>query len=164
MTALKPQTNSTNNTLPDVLANTLHWFELAKPEPTNKDFHTQLGVHLEEVAEMLETLTPISGIAKTMLNSTRQSIERFATFLKENDDVFCIEPDQVEAYLDAICDQLVTGTGCAHIAKFQLIEALGEVNRANFSKFDEEGKPILDANRKVIKGPNYVPPNLKPFI
>ncbi len=32
----------------------IRWFEIAKPEPTLKDVAMQVGVHFEEVAEMME--------------------------------------------------------------------------------------------------------------
>ena len=40
---------------------------------------------------------------------------------------------------------------------------MDEVNDSNFSKF-EDGQPIFDANRKIIKGSGYRKPNLEPFL
>jgi len=34
------------------------------------------------------------------------------------------------------------------------------VNHSNWSKFDTDGKPLYDKNGKVLKGPNYAPPDL----
>lgn len=43
--------------------------------------------------------------------------------------------------------------------------ALKEVNRSNYSKFDNEGKPIFLANGKIAKSSNYTPPNfLLPYL
>jgi predicted HAD superfamily Cof-like phosphohydrolase len=39
-----------------------------------------------------------------------------------------------------------------------------EVQGSNMSKFDENGKPIRNANGKVMKGPNYYPPDLNSVI
>jgi predicted HAD superfamily Cof-like phosphohydrolase len=39
-----------------------------------------------------------------------------------------------------------------------------EVMRSNFSKFGADGKPIKDESGKVVKGPNFTPPNLQPII
>ncbi len=39
--------------------------------------------------------------------------------------------------------------------------ALQEVQRSNMSKLDENGKPVKRADGKVLKGPNYSPPDLK---
>ena len=39
-----------------------------------------------------------------------------------------------------------------------------EVQRANMSKLGEDGKPIYNEKGKVMKGPNYLEPNLKQFV
>ena len=35
---------------------------------------------------------------------------------------------------------------------------------SNMSKLDEDGKPILREDGKVLKGPNYKPPNLEDLV
>ena len=35
------------------------------------------------------------------------------------------------------------------------------IYEANMSKLDKDGKPIYRGDGKVLKGPNYAPPNLK---
>ena len=42
----------------------------------------------------------------------------------------------------------------------QLIEAFERVHISNMSKLDENGKPIYREDGKVLKGPNYKPPEL----
>jgi hypothetical protein len=42
--------------------------------------------------------------------------------------------------------------------------ALTEVNKSNWSKFDESSNPIIDSNGKILKGPNYFKPELKKFV
>ena len=41
-----------------------------------------------------------------------------------------------------------------------LDEALDRVHLSNMSKLDEDGKPIYREDGKVLKGPNYAPPDL----
>ena len=65
--------------------------------------------------------------------------------------------------LDSLADQLVTGVGVAHMLRMDIIGALNEVNLSNFSKF-VDGIPQFDANRKIIKGPDYFKPNLELFL
>lgn len=43
-------------------------------------------------------------------------------------------------------------------------ECHDEVHRSNLSKLDNEGKPLYNEFGKVIKGPNYTPPNLEPIV
>ena len=133
------------------------WHQQARPDPTERDFATQLGCHFEEVAEMLADLefNDISG-ADTQLykilmlhadllkaGATRVKITDRANFLKE------------------LCDQVVTATGVAYCAQMDFPSALAEVDRSNWSKFDADGVPFRDANGKIMKGPDYSPPDLR---
>ena len=47
---------------------------------------------------------------------------------------------------------------------WDLDEALDRVHRSNLSKLDEDDKPIYRDDGKVLKGPNYKPPNLKDLV
>ena len=40
-------------------------------------------------------------------------------------------------------------------------EVFDEIHRSNLSKLDENGNPIYREDGKVIKGPNYFPPDIK---
>ena len=42
-----------------------------------------------------------------------------------------------------------------------LDEALDRVHKSNLSKLDDDGNPIYREDGKVLKGPNYKPPNLE---
>ena len=45
-----------------------------------------------------------------------------------------------------------------------LTSAFEEVHRSNMSKLGLDGKPIYREDGKIIKGPEYFPPNLKQFL
>ena len=47
---------------------------------------------------------------------------------------------------------------------WDLDEALDRVHRSNLSKLDADNKPIYREDGKVLKGPNYKPPNLKDLV
>ena len=47
---------------------------------------------------------------------------------------------------------------------WDLDEAMYRVHESNMSKLDEDGKPILREDGKVLKGPNYKPPNLEDLV
>lgn len=128
------------------------WFERAVAVPTDRSRGVQIGCHVEEYAEMLEAM----GV--TALNE-----HAFANWMKKS-GVF--KPDAVnrKMLLDSLADQIVTAVGVAHMFGFNLAGALDAVNRANWSKFDENGQPIFDENGKVKKGPNYVQSDLSPFV
>jgi len=65
---------------------------------------------------------------------------------------------------DALSDILYVtyGAGCAY--GIDLDKCFKEVQRANMSKLNEDGKPLYNEKGKVMKGPNYSPPNLKKFV
>ena len=48
--------------------------------------------------------------------------------------------------------------------KWDLDEAMHRVHESNMSKLDAYGKPILREDGKVLKGPNYQPPNLEDLV
>ena len=47
---------------------------------------------------------------------------------------------------------------------WDLPEALERVHQSNMSKLGDDGKPVLRGDGKVLKGPNYAPPNLNDLI
>lgn len=53
-----------------------------------------------------------------------------------------------------VCYQYAANEG------WDLDEALDRVHTSNMSKLDEFGHPIFRADGKVLKGPNYKPPEL----
>ena len=45
-----------------------------------------------------------------------------------------------------------------------LEQCLHEVHRANMSKLGEDGRPIYRADGKILKGPDYIPPQIEALI
>ena len=136
----------------------IRWFEIAKPEPTLKDVAMQVGVHFEEVAEMMEATN----------NDSTETYE-LEEFYKQgfgNDNL--INFDHL-ALLDALCDQIVTAVGVGTLLGYDMEQALAEVNQSNWLKFatDERGNfvPYLQPNGKIGKNPaTYQAPNLTPYL
>ena len=65
---------------------------------------------------------------------------------------------------DALTDILYVTYGAGYAYGINLDKCFKEVQRANMSKLGKDGKPIYNEKGKVMKGPNYSPPNLKQFI
>jgi predicted HAD superfamily Cof-like phosphohydrolase len=140
------------------------WHKRARPTPTDQDFDVQLGCHLEEVAEMIETLRFThksgSGVELPGKNSmVYQQVKDFADGLKSGRITAQIADRRGLA--DALADQVVTSVGVGHTAHMKITRAVDIVNTSNWSKFSPEGEPYFDQNGKVLKGPNYVPPALE---
>lgn len=146
-----------------LLQQTLGWFQRALPQPGTKNQHTQLGVHFEEVAEMIQEISSQEVDTIYLLVEAQEALKKLATHLKSKDKVIFIKPEQRVDFLDSLCDQLVTATGCAHNFQLDILGGLNEVNNSNWSKF-VDGQPIFDANRKIQKGPGYFKPDLSKFV
>lgn len=142
---------------------TAEWFALAIPAPTIKNFNVQNGVHAEEFAEHLAALKGADENSEKLLREFQAHCETFATSLKTLE--VKVEVADKQELLDALADQLVTATGVAHMCGFNLSGALEHVNLSNFSKFDENGKPIFDANGKIAKNMStYFKPDLTKYL
>lgn len=143
------------------LKTTKKWFEIAIPEPTMKDKRVQIGCHFEEFGEMMESI----GYQDTQeLKAINHEADWFKGKSRFNDmQEGMILGCNRDALLDSLADQIVTAVGVAHMMGFDIIGALQEVNRSNFSKF-EGGKAVFDDNGKIRKGKDYTPPNLESFV
>lgn len=145
------------------IAGTLSFFQTAYPDIPD-DPTTQLGVHFEEVAEMVDEITPRTQQMALLLNRLHTALEDVAGELKKTKMAAEIEPENRLKFLDSLCDQIVTSIGCAYRTRMDIDGAMAEVNRSNMSKFDDNGNPIFDANGKVTKGPNYTEADLTPYV
>jgi predicted HAD superfamily Cof-like phosphohydrolase len=65
---------------------------------------------------------------------------------------------------DALTDILYVTYGAGYAYGINLDKCFKEVQRANMSKLGNDGKPICNEKGKVMKGPNYLGPNLKKFV
>ena len=139
------------------------WLETAFPKPTEKDQATQIGVHLEEVAEFMEAIGSYKA-ATILVQDVSDNFKQSPNIYQDADGNAITLPEDFKIQmLDALCDQIVTATSVAHSMGCNIVGAIKEVNASNWSKF-EDGKPLYDANGKVIKGKHYFKPNLKPFL
>ena len=146
----------------NVIDNIFNWFKKAVPEPNSKNIHTQLGVHFEEVAEMLLALSGNDDQTEVLLHNAYLANHLLAEHLKNNVGALNLDmttESKVEL-LDALCDQIVTATGVGYMLGMNLPMALEEVNASNYSKF-VNGEPIFNENKKIMKGPNYFKPSLE---
>jgi predicted HAD superfamily Cof-like phosphohydrolase len=60
-----------------------------------------------------------------------------------------------------LADLVYVAYGTALVWGIDLDRALYQVHDSNLTKLGGDGKPILREDGKVLKGPNYIPPNMK---
>ena len=139
------------------------WFEKAKPNPTIEDVSVQIGCHYEEVAEM----AAVTGDGLLMDKATQAGNEYKSKSEAYVSDLMFLEGDfdthSRRELLDALCDQIVTAIGVAHMLEMDIEGALNEVNNSNWSKF-EDGEPVFKENGKIAKGKYYFEPELINFV
>jgi predicted HAD superfamily Cof-like phosphohydrolase len=112
-------------------------------------FHTAFGLGYSQ--RPLATL----GVDKNNL--------RFRLMDEENKEYLeaAMAGDLVEV-ADALGDMLyiLCGTIIEHGLQDKIEEVFAEIQRSNMSKLGADGKPIYREDGKVMKGPNYSPPDL----
>ena len=147
----------------NIIDSIFYWFKEARPVVTSKHLHTQMGVHFEEVSEMLTEITGLDDNTTLLINKTKLACHELAEHLKLNDHIIRINLEDRKNYLDALCDQIVTAIGCGYDQNMNISGALFEVDWSNYSKF-VEGKAIFDENGKIAKGPSYFKADLRKYI
>jgi predicted HAD superfamily Cof-like phosphohydrolase len=90
------------------------------------------------------------------------------TLMKEENDEYleaCHAKSLVEV-ADALGDQLyiLCGTILKHGMQHIILDVFNEIQASNMSKLGEDGKPVLRADGKILKGPGYFRPDLSKFI
>jgi predicted HAD superfamily Cof-like phosphohydrolase len=96
--------------------------------------------------------------AKTMqlrLNLIKEELKELEEAMNNKD---------LKEIADALTDILYVTYGAGYAYGINLDKCFKEVQRANMSKLGKDGKPIFNENGKVMKGPNYIKPNLKKFV
>ena len=91
-------------------------------------------------------------------------VEEFKEFLEADGMLFRHGKNVQYECLKELADLVYVCYQYAENMGWFLDEALHRVHQSNLSKLDEDGKPIYREDGKVLKGPNYAPPNLEDLI
>ena len=107
------------------------------------------------------------GIPNTLSGRTRQRnliVEEFKEFLEADTEMVLMHPQDREACLKELADLVYVCAQYAENMDWDLEQALRRVHKSNMSKLGEDGKPIKREDGKVLKGPNYQPPDLSDLV
>jgi predicted HAD superfamily Cof-like phosphohydrolase len=66
-----------------------------------------------------------------------------------------------EAIAKELADLVYVAHGTALVYEIDLDIALREIHDSNMTKLGDDGKPVLRADGKILKGPNYKPPDMR---
>lgn len=96
-----------------------------------------------------------------------EAILRHKIMVEEVDEyLVAASQSDVVGIADALGDQLyiLCGTILKHGMEHIIEDVFDEIHRSNMSKLGEDGEPILREDGKILKGPNYTPPNIADII
>src|SRR5262249_43082777 len=94
----------------------------------------------------------VRSVRKTLLQEEHEELQR------------ALESGDRLAIAQELADLLYVTYGTALVYQIDADVAVAEVHRANMSKLGPDGKPILREDGKVLKGPNYKPPDMSKAI
>lgn len=141
----------------------LNWFISARPIPTEQQITTQMGVHFEEVHEMLMEVSGTDPETRLLLEKAKLAMGQLATHIKENEGCVEVPVENRVNFLDSLCDQIVTAVGTAWGYRMKIEQAIDEVDRSNWSKF-EDGRVLYDHTGKIMKGRYYFKAQLDKYV
>lgn len=107
------------------------------------------------------------GIHNSLSGRQRQTnliVEEFKEFLEADQNMILMHPQDREACLKELADLIYVCAQYAENMNWDIEQALRRVHKSNLSKLGEDGKPIKREDGKVLKGPNYQPPDLSDLI
>ncbi len=91
-------------------------------------------------------------------------VEEFKEFLEADGMMFMSGASHKADCLKELADLVYVCYQYAENQRWDLDEALHRVHESNMSKLNEDGQPIFRKDGKVLKGPNYAPPNLEDLV
>jgi predicted HAD superfamily Cof-like phosphohydrolase len=91
-------------------------------------------------------------------------VEEFKEFLEAENQLLTGFVVNATDTLKELADLIYVCYQYAENLGWDLDEALNRVHRSNMSKLGEDGEPVYREDGKVLKGPNYEPPNLSDLV
>ena len=135
-------------------------------QETVKIYPDQHHSFLTAQAQQFREAYQISNSKSPQTRSRQRNliIEEFKEFLEAEGMLFRSNPTMIADCLKELADLVYVCYQYAANMGWDLDEAMHRVHISNMSKLDEYGKPILREDGKVLKGPQYQPPNLEDLV
>ena len=129
------------------------------PDTTHQ---TRLSLQAQEFRAAYQ----ISNSNQLQVRSRQRNLitEEFKEFLEAEATLYLSSNKNKEDCLKELADLVYVCYQYAANMGWDLDEAMHRVHESNMSKLDEYGKPVLREDGKVLKGPNYSPPNLEDLV
>lgn len=122
--------------------------------------------NLNKVAEFHKAFGQKDGKWPQLIPNAEYDL-RHSLMKEENDEYLeaCYNKSLVEI-ADALGDQLyiLCGTILKHGMQHIIEEVFNEIHSSNMSKLDDNGKPVLREDGKILKGKGFFRPDLSKFV
>lgn len=130
----------------------------------SRRFQGQLALPISPSVLVQEFQTAVGGVTSKIptINLSAQLQELRLALIKEETEELAqaIERQNLVAIADALGDIAYVTFGAALTYGIDLDAVLAEIHRSNMTKLDRDGRPILREDGKVLKGPDYSPPEI----
>ena len=91
-------------------------------------------------------------------------VEEFKEFIESDYNMAMMDINSRADCLKELADLVYVCAQYAENMDWDLEQALRRVHKSNMSKLGEDGKPVYREDGKVLKGPNYQPPDLQDLV
>ena len=121
---------------------------------------------LSSEAQEFRAAYQISNSNQLQVRSRQRNLitEEFKEFLEADGQLYLTSSKVKQDCLKELSDLVYVCYQYAVNMGWDLDEAMHRVHESNMSKLDENGNPVLREDGKVLKGPNYKPPNLEDLV
>ena len=123
----------------------------------NYNTHTK-SQSLSDQAEQFRTAYGIQNMRESRTMQRDLIVEEFKEFM------YAATEEGYEAELKELADLVYVCFQYSANMDWDLEEALDRVHKSNLSKLGLDNKPIRRSDGKIMKGPNYQPPNLSDLV
>jgi NTP pyrophosphatase (non-canonical NTP hydrolase) len=113
-------------------------------------------------ADFMSNLRMQLGLIEEEGNEFKEALDAWAAVKDDADEetLYAFKEQVIKELSDLafVCEQMAAFLG------IDLETAMRRVFKSNMSKLDENGKPMYREDGKVLKGPNYQPPDLSDLV
>ena len=138
----------------------MNMMKLQNREDIVQEFHSKFNHPIDEqwTSSLLELRL------KLIREESGEVMEEFVDMLMDLERGKPVSTAQKANLLKELCDLQYVLSGAAVSLGLDIQTAFIRVHNSNLSKLGEDGKPVYREDGKVIKGPNYKPPNLEDLV
>jgi len=149
---------------PNGTPQTSRWFDQVKA--FTEAMGQPVGLPLNEAWKVMMPADNAEDAMKATLEDGRFDWQKLVDQMELRRELVMEEANEVrtaespEELTKELADLLYVTIGFAVTFGLPLVEVFERVHQSNMSKLGEDGKPIYREDGKVMKGPNYQPPQL----